>query len=444
MDSKPLPAVTPSSPKTKTLQLGLGSSIMSSLRRGFREKSNSPARAGEMEDVGEISSFKSPEDPQSTRSPVKTPKLKSFKLALPSFLKKKPRQEEGGTRVGLPVKAITTITTATNNNNQSEAGQSQAQKKPVLSPTRGRARPNQGDSRTPRVLARLPSLSLTKPTQRKEEAESRRSLDQLTISGKSLGQIALKTRDPEKSNEVGEAEEDEVQQDDTRSVPAARPRSGLLSNLQKSAGLRKPLGDTLKKPKKAIAAAPEESIESGLEKSLGDTLKKPKKAIAPGDLLSRPILSSLPKEKPKAVVAAAREESIESVLGNDEEREGSQENQTLEWTGSPRQDHRQGKAATSMFSTPEQPSFLVSPTGGEDFFSDLGNDFSADFSGGFFGAGNDKEGDSFFASFDETLPEDGGFSFFGDSGDKDADNDFFFRGEEEDEEDNEDGGLNFF
>ena len=345
------PAVTPgpalpATPKTKTLQLGLGSSIMSSFRRGFREK-DSPAKDVEMEDVGKISSVKSPECPQLNRSPVKTPKLKSFKLGLPSFLKKKPLQDqevEGEARVVLPV-------TATNNNNiQPEPEQSQAPKKPVVTPTR--ARPSQGDSRTPRVLPSLPRLSLTKPVQKKEEGESRRSLDQLTISGRSLGQIALK-KTLEKPLKVGEGKED------NQLVKEARPRTLLmLPNLTKPAGPREPLAETLKKPEAALAAAPES--------------------------------------------------------------DGSPRNQ-----GSPGQDEDQEKAASSVFGSPEQASFLVSPTEGPDFFSDLGTDFSA----GFLGAGNDKEGgevESYFASFDESLPEDGGF--FGDSENKD--NEFFFRGEE--------------
>ena len=439
------PAVTPvlpSTPKTKTLQLGLGTSIMSSLRRGFREKSDSPAK--DVEDVGEISSVKTPVHPQFNRSPAKTPKLKSFKLALPSFLKKKPQQDhsdtEGGTRVALPVKTVTTITATNNNNshNQSEPGQSQAQKKPMLSPTR--AKPTQGDSQPLRIL---PRLSLTKPTQRKEEADGRRSLDQLTISGKSVGEIALKkTRDPEKSNKVGETEESQVHQEDTQFVREVRPRSGLLSNLQKPAGLGKSLGETLQKPNKVIAAAQEDSIEPQ-KTPIKLPVKPPqvKKAIAAAPEVEERIESGLGKslcgtlQKPKKAIAAAPEV---------EESEGSQDNRTVESTGSPRQDDDQDKLASPMFNSPEQAKFLVSPTHGEDFFSDLASNFSS----GFFGGGNDKEGgeedDNFFSGFGSNT-EDGGFSFFGDEENKDTDNDndFFFRGEEKD--DNEDGGgFNFF
>ena len=94
-----------------------------------------------------------------------------------------------------------------------------------------------------------------------------------------------------------------------------------------------------------------------------------------------------------------------------------------------------------MFGSPEQGKFLVSPTGGEDFFSDLGNDFST----GFFGGGNDKEGEedgaNFFSTFDESLPADGSFPLFGDS-EPGNDDGFFFSGEEKDDKD--DGGFNFF
>ena len=454
------PAVTPgpalpATPKTKTLQLGLGSSIMSSFRRGFREK-DSPAKDVEMEDVGKISSVKSPECPQLNRSPVKTPKLKSFKLGLPSFLKKKPLQDqevEGEARVVLPV-------TATNNNNiQPEPEQSQAPKKPVVTPTR--ARPSQGDSRTPRVLPSLPRLSLTKPVQKKEETEGRSSLDQLTISRKSLGQIALKKPlHQEKSLKVGQTEEgeDEGYEEDNQLIKEARPRTLLmLPNLPKLAGPRKPLAETLKEPKAAIAAAPEKAalksdltpkpkvvVPAATEEAIlkSDVMQKPKVAVATAT--EEAVLTSDVMQKPMVAVAAATEEKLDpghGVVASTPEETiesgGPPRNQ-----GSPRQDEDQGSSVTSVFGSPEQGSFLVSPTDGGGFFSDLGTDFSA----GFFGAGTDKEGGeddgNFFGNFDEG--EGGGFSFFGDSENKDtdADTDFFFRGEEKD--DKEGGGFDFF
>ena len=105
-----------------------------------------------------------------------------------------------------------------------------------------------------------------------------------------------------------------------------------------------------------------------------------------------------------------------------------------------RQDGDQERADSSLRSSPEQAQFLVSPTEGEGFFSDPGNDFSS----GFFGGGNNKKGeedDGFFASFDDSVPADGGFSFFGDS-EGGKDDDFMFDGEEKD--DNDDGGFSFF
>ena len=451
-DVQEISAVTPSTPKTKTFQLGLGSSIISSLRR-FREKSNSPAKDVEMEDVGNLSSVKTPEvpQPQFHRSPAKTPKLKSFKLGMPSFLKKKPLQDqsqveasvaEGETKVMLPVKTITTataITTTTNNNNQSESepAPAQPQKKPLLklSSTGTRAKPKLSQE-APKTLMVQPRLSLSTPSKRKEEAEGRRSLDQLTISGNRPGQIALKkAQDPEISIKEAVAVEAEEE---------ARPRTGMMFNLQKPSGLRKSLGENLQKPKNA--AAPEESVD----------LQKPKKTIvaAPEE--------SVDLQKPRKTIAAAPEESVELVEENKEEKSGGAPSQDVEQNksvesmeeskeeergGSPRKEDDQDSTVATMFSSPGQANFLVSPTEEKDFFSDLGNDFSSDF----FGRGNDKDGeeggedrDNFFSNFDDCLPEDGGFPFFGDSENKDTglDDDFFFRGEEKD--DNEDGGFNFF
>ena len=433
----------PSTPKARTFQLGLGSSIMSSLRRGFREKSDSTGKDVEMEDVDVTSAVKSPESPRSHLSPVKTPKLKSFKLGLPSFLKKKPQQNqspdvqaesEGDVRVVVPVKAVKTI--SSNNNNQSESQQSPPQKKTmmVLTPP-AEVRPSQGNSQTPSLLSRL---SLAKPAQRKEEAVGRRSLDQLTNPGKYQGQIALK-----KPTEP-EAEEVKVPEENNQLMTAARPRTGLLTlPMPKPAALKKSLAE----PKKAFAAATSEerresvveNEESGgsqdnqtveregsprLRKSPAETLQKPKKAVAVA-----------------VAVVATPDERKESV--GESQGSGSQDSEAAVEESSSRnfrQDGDQERADSSLLSSPEQAQFLVSPTEGEGFFSDLGNDFSS----GFFGGGNNKKGeedDGFFASFDDSVPADGGFSFFGDS-EGGKDDDFMFDGEEKD--DNDDGGFSFF
>ena len=379
----------PSTPKTKTFQLGLGSSIISSLRRGFREKANSTGKDVEMEEVEVTPAVKSPESGQVHLSPAKTPKLKSFKLGLPSFLKKKPQpdqssdvqaESEGDVRVVVPVKAVKTI--SSNNNNQSESQQSQPQKKPmmVLTPP-AEIRPSQGNSQTPNFMSRL---SLAKSAQRKQEAIGRRSLDQLTNSGKNLGPIGLeKPTDPE-------AEEDKEQQEDNLFVTAARPGTGtglFTLPMPKSAALRNPLGESLQKSKKVVVVA-----------------------------------TATPEE---------RKEPVEE--NEDEESGGFQDNQSASRDGD------QEKAASSLLSSPEQAQFLESPTQGEGFFSDHGNDFST----GFFGGGNNKEGEEnkFFASFDESFSGDGDFSFFGDS--EAGNDDFFFGGEKKDDTD-DDGGLNFF
>ena len=379
----------PSTPKARTFQLGLGSSIMSSLRRGFREKSDSTGKDVEMEDVDVTSAVKSPESPRAHLSPAKTPKLKSFKLGLPSFLKKKPQpdqssdvqaESEGDVRVVVPVKAVKTI--SSNNNNQSESQQSQPQKKPmmVLTPP-AEIRPSQGNSQTPNFMSRL---SLAKSAQRKQEAIGRRSLDQLTNSGKNLGPGGLKKpTDPE-------AEEDKEQQEDNLFVTAARPGTGtglFTLPMPKSAALRNPLGESLQKSKKVVVVA-----------------------------------TATPEE---------RKEPVEE--NEDEESGGFQDNQSASRDGD------QEKVASSLLSSPEQAQFLESPTQGEGFFSDHGNDFST----GFFGGGNNKEGEEnkFFASFDESFSGDGDFSFFGDS--EAGNDDFFFGGEKKDDTD-DDGGLNFF
>ena len=430
----------PSTPKTKTFQLGLGSSIISSLRRGFREKANSTGKDVEMEEVEVTPAVKSPESGQVHLSPAKTPKLKSFKLGLPSFLKKKPQpdqssdvqaESEGDVRVVVPVKAVKTI--SSNNNNQSESQQSQPQKKPmmVLTPP-AEIRPSQGNSQTPNFMSRL---SLAKSAQRKQEAIGRRSLDQLTNSGKNLGPIGLeKPTDPE-------AEEDKEQQEDNLFVTAARPGTGtglFTLPMPKSAALRNPLGESLKKPKKAViaAASPEERMVSiDVNRKSGGSqdnqlVKKkgfPRLRKSPAEILQK-------SKKVVVVATATPEERKEPVEENeDEESGGFQDNQSASRDGD------QEKAASSLLSSPEQAQFLESPTQGEGFFSDHGNDFST----GFFGGGNNKEGEEnkFFASFDESFSGDGDFSFFGDS--EAGNDDFFFGGEKKDDTD-DDGGLNFF
>ena len=430
----------PSTPKTKTFQLGLGSFIISSLRRGFREKANSTGKDVEMEEVEVTPAVKSPESGQVHLSPAKTPRLKSFKLGLPSFLKKKPQpdqspdvqaESEGDARVVVPVKAVKTI--SSNNNNQSESQQFQSQKKLMVLTPPAEVRPSQGNSQTPSLLSRL---SLAKPAQRKEEAVGRRSLDQLTNPGKYQGQIALK-----KPTEP-EAEEVKVPEENNQLMTAARPRTGLLTlPMPKPAALRKSLAE----PKQAFAAATSEerrksvveNEESGgtqdnqtveregsprLRKSPAETLQKPKKAVA-------------------VAVVATPDERKESV--GESQDSGSQDSEAAVEESSSRnfrQDGDQERADSSLLSSPEQAQFLVSPTEGEGFFSDLGNDFSS----GFFGGGNNKKGeedDGFFASFDDSVPADGGFSFFGDS-EGGKDDDFMFDGEEKD--DNDDGGFSFF
>ena len=103
------PASTPkkssATPKSRPSPLAVGSSILSSLRGKFRDRSDSPKREKKFKSpqASDASDSEEPRPPLpgSSQAPVQSPRLKKLKLGLPNFLlKKKTSQDQNKVQAG--------------------------------------------------------------------------------------------------------------------------------------------------------------------------------------------------------------------------------------------------------------------------------------------------------------------------------------------------------